>query len=79
MIYDTKSAQFASFMASGKKTPSTEEVYNALNAIKAAYPKLEATEMADVLRMKYPQWILDNLDWVGLQTMLDKDEENEKK
>jgi hypothetical protein len=46
MIYDVKSPQFASFMASGKKTPTTDEVCAALEAIKEAYPKLDATDVS---------------------------------
>mmetsp|Transcript_25773 Transcript_25773/g.57776 ORF Transcript_25773/g.57776 Transcript_25773/m.57776 type:complete len:92 (+) Transcript_25773:294-569(+) len=57
--------------ATGKKTPTTDEVCDALNAIKEAYPRLEATDMAALLRQKYPMWVLDNLNWVELQERLD--------
>jgi hypothetical protein len=45
MIYEVQSAAFRSFLASGKRTPTTDEVCDALTAIKSQYPHLEATEV----------------------------------
>jgi hypothetical protein len=49
VIYDVKSPQFASFMATGRKTPSLDEVVAALNAIKEAYPNLEAEDVRPLI------------------------------
>jgi len=46
MIYSIQSQQFAAFMFTGRKTPTTDEVCDALNAIKEAYPTLEATDVS---------------------------------
>eukprot|EP00616_Rhizochromulina_sp_CCMP1243_P007954 CAMPEP_0118962966 /NCGR_PEP_ID=MMETSP1173-20130426/1090_1 /TAXON_ID=1034831 /ORGANISM="Rhizochromulina marina cf, Strain CCMP1243" /LENGTH=72 /DNA_ID=CAMNT_0006911277 /DNA_START=61 /DNA_END=279 /DNA_ORIENTATION=- len=72
MIYYLKSPQFAGFLASGKHTPTTDEVVEALNDIKEAYPQMEATAMAQLLRHKHPGWLLDDLNWVELQEKLDQ-------
>ena len=45
MIYLVSTVHFRGFMSTGKRTPSTDEVCDALNAIKERYPHLEATEV----------------------------------
>jgi len=46
MIYLVTTPTFRSFMSTGRRTPSTEEVVDAINAIKARYPKLAATDVS---------------------------------
>ena len=46
MIYSIRSAQFSAFLATGKRTPTTDEVCDALTAIKEAYPMLEPTDVS---------------------------------
>ena len=73
MIYLVGSPQFQAFLHNGQMTPTTDQVCDALEEIKKNYPKLEATQMAAMLRQTKPHWILDNLNWVELQERLDTD------
>ena len=65
------SSQFGSFMASGKRTPSTDEVVVALKDLKIKYPSMDAVVLATTLRNRNPHWLLDNLNWVELQDKID--------
>lgn len=71
MIYHHKSPEFQGYLSSGKHTPSTEEVIDALQDLKKKMPGLGAVDLANALRAKHPQWVLDNLNWVELQEKLD--------
>jgi len=74
MIYDIRSAQYYGFLSSGKVTPTTDEVCDALGEIKKSHPHLDAVQMASQLQIMHPQWLMDNLNWVELQERLDDDE-----
>ena len=71
MIYSTKSGFFQTFLSSGKHTPTTEEVIDALKDLKQKMPSLNAEALANQLRVKHPHWVLDELNWVELQDKLD--------
>jgi len=45
--------QFAAFLYTGRKTPTTDEVCDALTRIRTDYPHLEATEVGDLIQ-KHP-------------------------
>ena len=66
MIYNTESSLFQSFLSSGKHKPTSDEVIDALNVIKAETPNRSPEQMAATLRAKYPQWVLEDLDWAEL-------------
>jgi len=73
MIYDANSELFKSFLSSGKHKPTTDEILEALEVIKQDNPKQTPEVMAAMLRGKYPQWILDDVDWVELSRRMDDD------
>ncbi|KAJ8604510.1 hypothetical protein CTAYLR_000915 [Chrysophaeum taylorii] len=66
MIYDVKSAYFASFLSSSKHLPTTDEVVEALGDIKKKTPGLSPEDLAAALRTKYPSWLLDDMNWTEL-------------
>lgn len=74
MIYDTASPYFSSFLSSGKHKPTSEEVIDALADIKKKFPKQSPEEMAANLRMKYPQWVLEGLNWAELSEKMGDDD-----
>ena len=55
MIYNTESSLFQSFLSSGKHKPTSDEVIDALNVIKAETPNRSPEQMAATLQTKYPQ------------------------
>ena len=50
MIYNTESSLFQSFLSSGKHKPTSDEVIDALNVIKAETPNRSPEQMAATLR-----------------------------
>ena len=73
MIYATDSPLFQSFLTSGKHKPSTDEIVDALDVIKKEHPTRSPEEMAATLRGKYPQWVLEDLDWMELSKRMPED------
>ena len=74
MIYNTESSLFQSFLSSGKHKPTSDEVIDALNVIKAETPNRSPEQMAATLRAKYPQWVLEDLDWAELSRKMGDDD-----
>ena len=47
---------------------------DALNVIKAETPNRSPEQMAATLRAKYPQWVLEDLDWAELSRKMGDDD-----
>ena len=75
MIYDVNSPYFQSFLSNSKKQPTTDEIVDALADLKRKKPGQTAEELAAALRIKYPTWVLDDVDWVDLSNKVDKPKE----
>ena len=52
-----------------------DEVIDALNVIKAETPNRSPEQMAATLRAKYPQWVLEDLDWAELSRKMGDDDQ----
>jgi len=74
MIYDTSSPLFQSFLTTGKHKPTSEEIIDALEVIKKETPGKSPEVMAATLRSKYPQWVLDDVDWADLSRKMGDDD-----
>mmetsp|Transcript_38577 Transcript_38577/g.123645 ORF Transcript_38577/g.123645 Transcript_38577/m.123645 type:complete len:85 (+) Transcript_38577:162-416(+) len=78
MIYDVNSAYFQSFLSNSKKQPTTDEIVDALADLKKKKPGQSPEELAVALRVKYPTWVLEDVDWVDLSDKVDNPEKLEE-
>jgi len=71
MIYDVNSPYFQSFLSNSKKQPTSDEIVDALSDLQRKKSGQSPEELASALRIKYPTWILDNVDWAQLASKVD--------